>query len=108
LSKAPEGTAALPFGPKHSTSISSVSDDRYDCEAARGPMHSFDNSAPLRIGTMELGPEPPGNRDDRPLPHPALPSLPTRLRQQFGNGRINAFAAELDRKVEALVATVTT
>jgi len=32
---------------------------------------------------------------------------PSSIFGQFGNARINAFAAELDRKVEALVATVT-
>ncbi len=33
---------------------------------------------------------------------------PSSIFGEFGNGRINAFAAELDHKVEALVATVTT
>jgi len=32
---------------------------------------------------------------------------PSSIFGQFGNGRINAFAAELDRKVEALAPTVT-
>jgi hypothetical protein len=53
--------------------------------------------APLRLLHYENAEGKTGLEDDRP----------SSIFGQFGNARINAFAAELDRKLEALLATVT-